>query len=126
MGQTLDYNVKLSDRQQTAARLAARTLERNTFLHNIEEKIVEKRLLISNIKLAILNMFHYVLSRAILLPGDRTDEEGGSKSVQEMLAAIISHIVDLENVNKRVQDSDANLLYLQPLLSDTSELRLDY
>ena len=57
MGQTLDYNVKLSDRQQTAARLAARTLERNTFLHNIEEKIVEKRLLISNIKLAILNMF---------------------------------------------------------------------
>ena len=126
MGQTLDYNVKLSDRQQTAARLAARTLERNTFLHNIEEKIVEKRLLISNIKLAILNMFHYVLSRAILLPGDRTDEEGGSRSVQEMLAAIISHIVDLENVNKRVRDSDATLLYLQPLLSDTSELRFDY
>ena len=43
MGQTLDYNVKLSDRQQTYARLAAKTLERNTFLHNIEEKIVEKR-----------------------------------------------------------------------------------
>ena len=82
--------------------------------------------MISNIKLAILNMFHYVLSRAILLPGDRTDEEGGSRSVQEMLAAIISHIVDLENVNKRVRDSDATLLYLQPLLSDTSELRFDY
>lgn len=62
MGQTLDYNVKLSDRQQTAARLAARTLERNTFLHNIEEKIVEKRLLISNIKLAILNMFQVSIS----------------------------------------------------------------
>ena len=43
MGQTLDYNVKLSDRQQNYARLAAKTLERNTFLHNIEEKIVEKR-----------------------------------------------------------------------------------
>ena len=71
MGQTLDYNVKLSDRQQTAARLAARTLERNTFLHNIEEKIVEKRLLISNIKLAILNMFSYSLTRAVSLPGDR-------------------------------------------------------
>ena len=42
MGQTLDYNVKLADCQQTNARLAARTLERNTFLHNIQEKITEK------------------------------------------------------------------------------------
>ena len=46
MGQTLDYNVKLSDRQQTYAKLAAKTLERNTFLHNIEEKIIEKRLVL--------------------------------------------------------------------------------
>ena len=54
----------------TYARLAAKTLERNTFLHNIEEKIVEKRLLISNIKLAILNMHQYVESRAVILPGN--------------------------------------------------------
>ena len=71
-------------------------------------------------------MFQYVVSRAIQLPGDRIDEDACSKTVQEMLAAIISHIVDLENVNERVQDSDATPLYLQPLLSDTSELRLDY
>ena len=30
--QTLDYNVRLADLQQTYARLAARTLERNTFV----------------------------------------------------------------------------------------------
>ena len=54
MGQTLDYNVKLSDRQQTYARLAAKTLERNTFLHNIEEKIVEKRYEIIIVKLGSL------------------------------------------------------------------------
>ena len=41
--QTLDYNVRLADLQQTYARLAARTLERNTFVQNIEEKKAEKR-----------------------------------------------------------------------------------
>ena len=49
----------MADLQQTYARLAARTLERNTFVQNIEEKRAEKRLLISNIKLAILNMHKY-------------------------------------------------------------------
>ena len=125
MGQTLDYNVKLSDRQQNYARLAAKTLERNTFLHNIEEKIVEKRLLISNIKLAILNMFQYVASRAVVLPGDRS-EQGAEPSVVEQLAAIISHIEDLEEVNDRVRTSDDNNRYMQPLLSEESELRLDF
>ena len=43
MGQTINYNVLLSDRQQNYSRLAAKTLERNTFLQNIEEKITEKR-----------------------------------------------------------------------------------
>ena len=56
---TFDHNIRLADLQQTYARLAARTLERNTFVQNIEEKRAEKRLLISNIKLAILNMHKY-------------------------------------------------------------------
>ena len=43
MGETINYNVALSDRQQTYSRLAAKTLERNTFLQNIQEKITEKR-----------------------------------------------------------------------------------
>ena len=43
MGQTLDYNVRLADLQQNYARMAAKTLERNTFVENIEEKITEKR-----------------------------------------------------------------------------------
>ena len=47
MGETINYNVTLSDRQQTYSRLAAKTLERNTFLQNIEEKITEKRLTLS-------------------------------------------------------------------------------
>ena len=56
---TFNHNIRLADLQQTYARLAARTLERNTFVQNIEEKRAEKRLLISNIKLAILNMHKY-------------------------------------------------------------------
>ena len=49
-GQTLDYNVRLSELQQRYSRLAAKTLERNTYVQNIEERLVEKRLLISNIR----------------------------------------------------------------------------
>ena len=43
MEQTLDYNVQLSDLQQTYSRLAAKTLERSTYLRNIQEKSTEKR-----------------------------------------------------------------------------------
>ena len=43
MGQTLDYNVCLADLQQNYAKMAAKTLERNTFVENIEEKMTEKR-----------------------------------------------------------------------------------
>ena len=44
MEQTLDYNVRLSDLQQNYSRLAAKTLERSTYLRNIQEKSTEKRL----------------------------------------------------------------------------------
>ena len=43
MEQTLDYNVRLSDLQQNYSRLAAKTLERSTYLRNIQEKSTEKR-----------------------------------------------------------------------------------
>ena len=45
MEQTLDYNVRLSDLQQNYSRLAAKTLERSTYLRNIQEKSTEKRYL---------------------------------------------------------------------------------
>ena len=66
---------RLSDQQQLYSTLAARTLERTTHLGNTEERNTQKRLLISNIKLAIQNMFSYALSRAISLPGDREEEQ---------------------------------------------------
>ena len=66
MGQTLDYNVKLSDLQQKCARLAAHTLERIAYVKNIEERSTEKKLLISTIKLGILNMHLYVLRNETL------------------------------------------------------------
>ena len=43
MEQTLDYNVRPSDLQQNYSRLAAKTLERSTYLRNIQEKSTEKR-----------------------------------------------------------------------------------
>ena len=64
----------MSDQQQLYSMLAARTLERMTHLRNIEEQSTEKRVLISNIKLAILNMFTYTITRAVTLPGDREDQ----------------------------------------------------
>ena len=141
MEQTLDYNVRLSDLQQNYSRLAAKTLERSTYLTNIQEKSTEKRysrppnlnlaflffrLLISNIKLAILNMHHYVCKRAIILQGDKKEEGMDDKSVGEQLDSVISHIEDLKVVNERVANSDLAEGYLNPLASDKSEIRLDY
>ena len=125
MGQTLAYNVRLADLQQTYSGLAAKTLERNTFVQNIEDKKAEKRLLISNIKLAILNMHKYACRRAVALPGDKEDA-GGERALTEQLANIFSHIEDLGMVNTRVRESDLAQGYLDPLASDKSELRLDY
>ena len=72
-------------------------------------------------------MYQYVISRAILLPGDKKDEDDAeNKSVQEQLAAIIAHIEDLKMVNTRVRESDLSDGYIAPLASDKSELRLDY
>ena len=42
---------------------------------------MEKKLLISNIKLGILNMYEYVISKAVFLPGDKKarNEEASNK-----------------------------------------------
>ena len=82
--------------------------------------------MISNIKLAILNMHQYVLNRAVTLQGDKKEEVQEEKTVGEQLASIISHIEDLEVVNERVKNSDLAVGYLNPLASDKSEIRLDY
>ena len=82
--------------------------------------------MISNIKLAILNMHQYVLNRAVTLQGDKKEEVKEEKTVGEQLASIISHIEDLEVVNERVKNSDLAVGYLNPLASDKSEIRLDY
>ena len=83
-------------------------------------------MLISNIKLAILNMHQYVIRRAISLAGDKKEEGDEEKAVAEQLSAIIAHIEDLEMVNARGRDSDLSAGYMEPLASDKSELRLDY
>ena len=71
-------------------------------------------------------MHQYVQSRAVLLPGDRTEEDGNNKTVQDQLASIISHIEDLVEVNHRVMISDDTNNYNDPLLSEQSELRLEF
>ena len=124
MESTLDYNVRLAELQQTAAKLAARTLERKTILENMVERNTEKKLLISNIKLAISNMHRYVMKRAVVLPGDTKDGSGDERSVSEQLAAIIAHIEDLQVVNERVKKSDLASGYLDPLLSEDTQLGL--
>ena len=126
---------RLSDQQQLYSTLAARTLERTTHLGNTEERNTQKRLLISNIKLAIQNMFSYALSRAISLPGDREEEqiERGrrvgpvpefqykdpcSGSVSSQLNTIIAHIEDLEEVTSRVSQADNTTGYNEPLATE--------
>ena len=52
--------------------------------------------------------------------------ETPTKSVQDQLASIISHIEDLEEVNERVIVSDDTKKYNEPLLSEESELRFDF
>ena len=56
--------------------MAAKNLERSTYLKNIKEISMDKKLLISNIKLGILNMYEYVIGRAVILPGDKKTKSG--------------------------------------------------
>lgn len=72
-----------------------------------------------------MTVLQYVSSRAVVLAGDRAEQEGEA-GVGEQLAAIISHIEDLEEVNSRVRVSDDTHKYMEPLLSEVSELRLDF
>ena len=53
------------------------------------------RLLISNIRLSIVNLYHYVRGRAVVLQAD-TQQLQPVPSIQHQLAAILSHIEDLQ------------------------------
>ena len=141
MIRALDYNVKLGELQKSFAGLAARVLERKTFLGNKEEQKVRKRweklynnkilpdcprLLISNLKMAILTMYEYVRRNAVVLPGDKKVEMKQSQSVDEQLEIVKNHIEDLERVNMRVRGSEMTKGYMRVLASERSDLRIDY
>ena len=141
MIRALDYNVKLGELQKSFAGIAARVLERKTFLGNKEEQKVRKRweklhnnkilsdcprLLISNLKMAILTMYEYVRRNAVVLPGDKKVEMKQSQSVDEQLEIVKNHIEDLERVNMRVRGSEMTKGYMRVLASERSDLRIDY
>ena len=81
------------------------------------------RLLISNIKLAIGNMNRYVDTKRVFLLGDTKEN---LDDVPEQLHNIISHIEDLVEVTDRVRNSDVADLYMDPLASPKSVMRIDY
>ena len=74
MGELLDYNVKLSDLQNQYSSVFEGTGEKRRTLDNMEERKIEKRLLLLNIKLAISNMFRYAMRRKVSLPGDEQED----------------------------------------------------
>ena len=84
------------------------------------------RLLISNLKMAILTMYEYVGRNAVVLPGDKKIDLKQSKSVDEQLEIVKNHIEDLERVNMRVRGSEMTRGYMRALASERSDLRVDY
>ena len=98
----------------------------NYFIINISSFINIFRLLISNIKLAIGNMNRYVDTKRVFLLGDTKENEDDEKHVPEQLHNVISHIEDLVEVTDRVRNSDVADLYMDPLASPKSVMRIDY
>ena len=76
--------------------------------------------------MAILTMYEYVGRNAVVLPGDKKVEIEPSKTVEEQLEVIKSHIEDLERVNMRVRGSEQTKGYMRALASERSDLRIDY
>ena len=83
-------------------------------------------LVISNINLSISNMDNYVDTRKVLLLGDSKESDDNEKTVAEQLHNIFSHIEDLVEVTDRVRKSQVAALYMDPLASPKSEIRIDY
>ena len=110
----------------------ARRLEKQRLIDAEAKEDINKQLLIANIKLSILTLWQYVLTKKVVLPGDRktNGEEQVSKDkppgLDEQLDAVTAHIEDLQVVIERVQAADDIEGYNDPLLSEISELRLDY
>ena len=65
-----------------------------------------------------------------MLPGDRKGSNEYNKDkppgIQHQLLSVESHLEDLTVVIERVSCADDILAYNDPLLSEMSELRLDY
>ena len=95
-------------------------------LHNNKILSDSPRLLISNLKMAILTMYEYVRRNAVVLPGDKKVEMKQSQSVDEQLEIVKNHIEDLERVNMRVRGSEMTKGYMRVLASERSDLRIDY
>ena len=64
------------------------------------------RVLISNINLAIQNMYNYVNKIAVSLPEDRKKDAKDQAPLENQLEVVFSHIKDLEEVNHRVGRAD--------------------
>ena len=76
--------------------------------------------------MAIENMNRYVGTKKVFLLGDTKEKENEEEPVTEQLHNIISHIEDLVEVTDRVRNSEVAELYMDPLASPKSEIRIDY
>ena len=85
------------------------------------------RLLISNINLAVQNMYNYVNKIAVILPHDKDQEEKKKNAtIEQQLEAVIAHIEDLVEVNNRVKQMDSADYYGDALPSKKNTIRLDF
>ena len=75
--------------------------------------------------MAIENMNRYVDTKKVFLLGDTKEKQNEEEPVPEQLHNIISHIEDLVEVTDRVRNSEVAELYMDPLASPKSEIRID-
>ena len=76
--------------------------------------------------MAIENMNRYVDTKKVFLLGDTKEKQNEEEPVPEQLHNISSHIEDLVEVTDRVRNSEVAELYMDPLASPKSEIRIDY
>lgn len=131
----LDLSARLNEMQEKYYSVEARRLEKQRLIDAEAKEDINKQLLIANIKLSILTLWQYVLTKKVVLPGDQRkssqdQEDQPSKDkppgLEDQLDEVTAHIEDLQVVIDRVQAADDIEGYNDPLLSEVSELRLDY
>ena len=71
-------------------------------------------------------MYNYANRRAVTLHGDTNKNTKDQATIEEQLLGVVSHIEDLEDVNKRVRQSDAEKYYDNALPSTKSTIRMGY